>query len=156
QQAPQSYGWVSIRPGPFCWCITFSWAQSFVVSASDSPVTRSSHWTIREPLVVRLERAVCRRRLVHLASAHVGRHWIQLENLVLRNGHEIPGQDQEIRELSGFDGALHVLFPGRKRIVVGGDAQRFRAADFLVRSEHASIAGLARHVVIERDERVVG
>ena len=63
---------------------------------------------------------------------------MELDDLVLLDGHEIPGKNQEIRELSGFDGTLHVLFPGRKRIVFGGDAQRFLAADFLLRSEHAS------------------
>jgi len=75
---------------------------------------------------------------------------MELEDLVLRDGQEIPGQDQEIRQLSGFDGTLHLLFPRREGIVVSGDTQRLLAADFLVRSEHASVAGLARHVVIQR------
>lgn len=57
---------------------------------------------------------------------------MELDDLVLRDRHEVPGKDQEIRELSGLDGTLHILFPGRERIVVGSDAQRFLAADFLV------------------------
>src|SRR5262245_40020166 len=78
----------------------------------------------RELLAVCLEGATCLWRLIHLASAHIGRHRMELEDLVLRDGHEISGKDQEIRELPGFDGTLHVFFPGRERIVVGGDAQR--------------------------------
>ena len=73
---------------------------------------------------------------------------MQLEDFVLRDGHEITGKDQEIRQLSGFNGALDLLFPRRERIVGGGDAQRLLAADFLLSSEHASVAGLARDVVI--------
>src|SRR5262249_46247655 len=81
---------------------------------------------------------------------------MKLEDLVLRDGHEISGKDEEISQLSRFDGTLLLLFPSRERIVVGGDAQRLLAADFLLSSDYASVAGLARHVVIQRDERIVG
>src|SRR5437016_14369295 len=107
------------------------------MSAFPTRMTQSSHFCFRELLVVCLEGAICLRRLVHLASSHVGRHRMELEDLVLRDGHEIRGKDEEICQLSGFDGTLHRLFPGRERIVVGGDAQRLLAADLLVRSEHA-------------------
>jgi hypothetical protein len=36
---------------------------------------------------------------------------MRLEDFVLRDGHEIPGKDQDIRELSGFDGTVSRLQP---------------------------------------------
>src|SRR5262245_53520067 len=112
-------------------------------------MTRSSRCFLREFLAVCLEGAISLRRFVHFASSHIGRNRMELEDVVLRDGHEIPRKDQKVCELSWLDGALHLLFPSRERIVVGGDPQRFLAADFLLRPEHASVAGLARDVVVE-------
>src|SRR4249919_3060941 len=70
-------------------------------------MTHSSHCYLSRMLVVCLEGAICLRRLVHLASSHIGRHRTEPEDLVLRDGHEIRGKHQEIRQLSGFDGTLH-------------------------------------------------
>src|SRR5258705_8917039 len=132
-----------------------AFADESNVDIIPSPLTAAIA-AFRELLVVYLEGAICLRRRVRLASSHIGRHRMELEDLVLRDGHEVPGKDQEIRQLSGFDGTLHLLFPSRERIVGGSDAQRLFAADFFVRSEHASVAGLTRHVVVEWDERIVG
>jgi hypothetical protein len=41
-----------------------------------------------------------------LGPSHVGRQRMELDDLVLRDRHEVPGKDQEIRELSGFDGTF--------------------------------------------------
>src|SRR5580692_8571435 len=73
-------------------------------------LTSTAVAAVRERRVVCSEGAICLRRRVHLASSHVGRHRMELEDLVLRDGHEIPGKDQEIRQLSGFYGTLHLLF----------------------------------------------
>ncbi len=43
---------------------------------------------------------------------------MQLEDFVLRDGHEIRGKNQEICEFSGFDGTLYLLLPRRERGVI--------------------------------------
>ena len=52
---------------------------------------------------------------------------------------------------SAFTFSSHVA-----KAFVRGDPQRLLAADFLLRSDHSPVAALARHVVVERNKRVVG
>src|SRR6516225_2475814 len=58
------------------------------------------HCCLSRTAHVLLEGAVCFRRRVHLAPSYVGRQRMELEDFVLRDGHEIPGKNQEICELS--------------------------------------------------------
>src|SRR5258708_11561370 len=69
-----------------------------------------------------LESAVGLRRRVHFAPSHVGSQRTDLDDLVLRDGHEIPGKDQEICAVvemvmvirqAGYDrGPLEIDQPG--------------------------------------------
>jgi hypothetical protein len=54
---------------------------------------RAAIAAFRELLVVRLEGAICLRRRVHLTPSHIGGHRMELEDVVLGNGHEITGKD---------------------------------------------------------------
>src|SRR3954471_20916867 len=55
--------------------------------------------------------------LVHELAAEIRLVEIHREQLLFRHGERIPVDDDEIRELAGFQRALDVLFPGQVRAV---------------------------------------
>src|SRR5262245_43200448 len=88
-----------------------------------------------------------------LLAADVGCERADRQDLLLRHGHDVIGQNQEVRELPGFERSFYLLFVRRVGVVDGRNPERFLARDPVLWTDDLAGARLARDVEVDRHER---